>query len=180
MDPVITDRYVKALLSAATNLSHQKLVEQDLTSLKIELHRSGLKSFLENPRYPLVIKLRAIQKIGELFSSSLTKNFLKILLLHSRIGLLEYISERYVELYRESKGIILCKISLAKDPTQKFLDQIEKELKRITGKSVELQIKIDPSLLGGIRLKIKNNVLDGTYRRNIELMKDRLLEGQYT
>lgn len=180
MDPVAIDRYVKALLNAATNLSHQELVEQDLISIKKYLRQSGLKNFLENPRYPVVMKLRTLQKVGEMFSSSLTQNFLRILLLHSRVRLLEYISDRYVELHRESKGIIFCKISLATAPSQKFIAQIENELKRITHKKVELQIKIDPTLLGGVYLKIKNNVLDGTYRKSIELMKERLLDGQYS
>jgi F0F1-type ATP synthase delta subunit len=45
---------------------------------------------------------------------------------------------------------------------------------------VESQIQVDSAVLGGVRLKIKNHVLDGTYRKSLESMKERLLEGQYT
>ncbi|CAK0764938.1 ATP synthase subunit delta [Gammaproteobacteria bacterium] len=180
MDPVAVDRYVRALFNAATSLSHEQLVEQDLVSLKKELRRSGLKNFLENPRYPLRIKMRTIEKIGNMFSSTLSANFLRIILLHSRTGLLEQISDRYIELHREAKGIVTCNLLFATQPSEEFLILVEKELKRITGMNVELQIQTDPEILGGVRLKIKNHVLDGTYRKSLELMKERLLEGQYT
>jgi F-type H+-transporting ATPase subunit delta len=180
MDPIAVDRYVRALFNVAQKASHEYLIEQDLVSLNLEMRRSGLKNFLENPRYPLPIKLRAIEKIGEMFASSFTASFLRLLLLRSRIGLVGQICNRYVELYRESKGITLCDLVFATQPSKEFLDLIEKELQRIAGMQVELRIQVDPAVLGGVRVKIKNHVLDGTYRKSLESMKERLLEGQYT
>jgi F-type H+-transporting ATPase subunit delta len=100
--------------------------------------------------------------------------------MHSRTGFLEQISERYIELHRESKGILACDLVFVSQPSKEFLDLVEKELRRITHMNVELQIHVDPAVLGGVRLKIKNYVLDGTYRKSLEAMKDRLLVGQYT
>jgi F-type H+-transporting ATPase subunit delta len=180
MDPVAVDRYVRALFNAARKVSEERLVEQDLVALKTELRRSGLKNFLENPRYPVPVKLRAIEKIGEMCSSRLAASFLRILLFHSRTGLLAQISDRYVELYRESKGIVACELVFASQPSEGLIHIIEKELRRITRMEVELRVRLDPDVLGGVRLKVKNYVLDGTYRRSLESMKERLLEGQYS
>jgi ATP synthase F1 delta subunit len=115
-----------------------------------------------------------------MFASKLTVSFMRVLLAHSRIGLLEKISERYVELHRESKGIIACDLVFALQPSKEFLGLVEQELRRITHMKVESQIQVDSAVLGGVRLKIKNHVLDGTYRKSLESMKERLLEGQYT
>jgi len=180
MDSVAVDRYVQALYNVAQNVSQEQLIEEDLVSLKSEMRRSGLKNFLENPRYPFPIKLRTLEKIGEMFSSNFTANFLRILLVRHRIGLLEQISDRYIALHRESKGIAVCDLLFARQPSKEFLELVEKELKRITHRDIELQVRIDPMVLGGVRLKFKNYVLDGTYRKRLESMKERLLEGQYT
>jgi len=180
MDPVVVDRYVLALFGAAQKTSQEQLVEQDLLALRTENRRSGLKNFLENPRYPRTIKLRTIESIGTMFVSNLMTSFLRVLLMHSRIGFLEEIAERYTDLYRESKGIVVCDLVFVSQPGQEFLKLVEEELKRITHLDVELRIRVDPAILGGVRLAIKNYVLDGTYRKRLESMKDRLLEGQYT
>lgn len=179
LESIVSERYVHALFNAAKQIQEERFVEQDLIALKIEIHRSGLKSFIENPRYPLQIKLKTIEKISHMFESKLTANFLRILLLHARINLFEQIVDRYLELLRESKKIVLCKILLTEKPSEIFLAKIKKELERITRKNVDLQVYTDPTILGGIRLKIKHYVLDVTYLKYLESMKDRLLEGHY-
>jgi F-type H+-transporting ATPase subunit delta len=180
MDPIAVDRYVQALFNVAKNASQEQVIEEDLVSLKKEIRRSGLKSFLENPRYPFPIKIRTIETIGEMFSSNFTASFLRILLVRHRIGLLEQIVDCYIKLHRETKRIAMCDLLFATQPSQDFLNLVEKELKRITHMDIELQVRVDPAVLGGVRLKYKNYVFDGTYRKRLESMKDRLLEGQYT
>lgn len=180
MDPVAVDRYARALFNAAQKAGQTDLVEADLTALKAEAQRSGLKNFLENPRFPRSVKLNALDRIGSMFASQLTVSFLRVLLVKLRTGLLERIVDRFIELHREAKGIVPCELVFASQPSQEFLDRVEKELERITHLDVELKVLVDPSALGGVRLTIKNRVLDGTYRERLEDMKERLLEGQYT
>lgn len=180
MDPIAVDRYVQALYNVAQKESQEQIIEEDLVSLKAEMRRSGLKSFLENPRYPFPIKIRTIEKIGEMFASNFTARFLRILLVRHRIGLLEQIVDSYIKLHRETKGIAVCDLLFAMQPSKDFIDLIEKELRRITRMDPELQIRVNPGVLGGVRLKFKNYVFDGTYRKRLESMKERLLEGQYT
>lgn len=180
MDPVAVDRYARALFNAAQKAGQAPQVEADLTALKEQVRRSGLKSFLENPRYPRAVKLQTLDRIGAMFESKLTASFLRILLLKSRTGLLERVADRFVELHREFKGVVACDLVFAAPPAKDFLERVEKELERITHLDVELRVQVDPAQLGGVRLKIKNRVLDGTFRERLELMKERLLEGQYT
>ncbi len=180
MDPVAVDRYARALFNAAQKAGEAQRVEADLTALKAEVRRSGLKSFLDNPRFPRTAKLGVIDRIGAMFESKLTTSFLRVLLMKSRTPLLERIADRFVELHREFKGIAACDITLASEPSPDFLVRIEKELERITHLDVELRVQVDPSVLGGVHLRIKNRVLDGTYRERLAEMKARLLEGQYT
>ena len=180
MDPVAVDRYARALFNAAQKAGQAGPVEADLVSLKAEIRRSRLKSFLENPRFPRPVKLNAIDRIGAMLASKLTTSFLRLLLIRSRISLVEKIADRFVDLHRESRGIVACHLVLAAEPRKDFLERIEKELERITHLDVELRVQVDPAALGGVRVTIKNRVLDGTHRERLESMKTRLLEGQYT
>lgn len=180
MDPVAVDRYARALFNAAQKAGETAVVEADMTALSIHSKKTGLKSFLDNPRFPRAVKLKAIEQIGAMFNSKLTAAFLRILLVRSRAPLLERIAARFVELHREFKGIVPCDILLAAEPSKEFLDRIEKELERITHLDVELNVKVDPAALGGVRVTIKNRVLDGTYAERLEDLKERLLAGQYT
>jgi F-type H+-transporting ATPase subunit delta len=75
---------------------------------------------------------------------------------------------------------VACELVFASQPSEGLIHIIEKELRRITRMEVELRVRLDPDVLGGVRLKVKNYVLDGTYRRSLESMKERLLEGQYS
>ncbi len=180
MDPVAVDRYARALFNAAQKAGELEKVEADLTALKAQVRKSGLKSFLDNPRFPRTIKFTVLDQVGAMFASKLTASFLRILLVKSRIAILERAVDRFVELHRESKGIVPCLLVLASEPSKDFLDRIEKELERITHLDVELKVLVDPSALGGVRLTIKNRVLDGTYRERLADLKERLLAGQYT
>lgn len=180
MDPVAADRYARALFNAAQKAGEAEKVEADLTALKAEIRKSGLKSFLDNPRFPRTVKFSVIERVGAMFASRLTASFLRILLVKSRLALLDRVVDRFIELHRESKGIVPCELVFAQEPSKQFLDNVEKELERITHLDVELKVNVDPAILGGVRLTIKNRVLDGTYRERLEDLKDRLLAGQYT
>lgn len=180
MDPVAVDRYARALFNAAQKAGETALVEADLTALSAESRRTGLKSFLDNPRFPRNVKLGVIERVGAMLGSKITASFMRVLLVHSRAPLLERIAARFIELHREFKGIVPCDLVLASEPSKEFLDRIEKELERITHLDVELKVQVDPAALGGVRLTIKNRVLDGTYAERLEDLKERLLAGQYT
>jgi F-type H+-transporting ATPase subunit delta len=180
MDPVAVDRYARALFNASQKAGETAAVEADLKTLQAESRRTGLKSFLDNPRFPRKLKLEVIERVGAMCGSKLTVSFLRVLLIKSRAYLMERIVDRFVELHREFKGIVPCRLVLASEPSKEFLNRIEKELERITHLDVELNVQVDPAALGGVRLTIKNRVLDGTYAERLEDLKERLLAGQYT
>lgn len=180
MDPVAADRYARALFNAAQKAGESEKVEADLTALKAEIRKTGLRSFLDNPRFPRTLKFEVIDRVGAMFASKLTASFLRLLLVRSRVALIDRAVDRFIELHRESKGIVPCELVLASAPSKEFLDNVEKELERITHLDVELKVKVDPTVLGGVRLTIKNRVLDGTYRERLADLKARLLAGQYT
>ena len=79
----------------------------------------------------------------------------------------------YCNQYRGvSEGLIYSTLKL----DQTVIDQIEKKISKIEGSKVELKNVIDPSLIGGVKVVIKDRIYDGSIKHNIEMMKKDLLK----
>jgi len=176
IDPVAVERYSQAIFDAAHKAKVTEKVDQDLLSLSREFQRSGLKAFLENPKYSFESKARVIDKVGNGLSSDLSVKFLHLLLKKNRINLLESIALIFAELEREAKGIVPCEVVLAAEPEKGFLDKIETALKRIPRKKVMLTVQTNPFVIGGITVRIKNRILDATFKTRLSELKDLMLE----
>ena len=79
----------------------------------------------------------------------------------------------YCNQYRGvSEGLIYSTLKLDKT----VIDQIEKTISKIEHSKVELKNVIDPSLIGGVKVVIKDRIYDGSIKHNIEMMKKDLLK----
>jgi F-type H+-transporting ATPase subunit delta len=58
------------------------------------------------------------------------------------------------------------------------LDHVREKLETMTGKKVELTLKIDPDIIGGIIIRIGDQVIDGSVRNKLEKMRARLVAGR--
>lgn len=79
----------------------------------------------------------------------------------------------YCNQYRGvSEGLIYSTLKL----DQTVIDQIEKKISKIENNKVELKNVIDPSLIGGVKIVIKDRIYDGSIKHSIEMMKKDLLK----
>ncbi len=79
----------------------------------------------------------------------------------------------YCNQYRGvSEGLIYSTLKL----DQTVIDQIEKKISKIENNRVELKNVIDPSLIGGVKIVIKDRIYDGSIKHSIEMMKKDLLK----
>ena len=79
----------------------------------------------------------------------------------------------YCNQYRGvSEGLIYSTLKL----DQTVIDQIEKKISKIENNKVELKNVIDPSLIGGVKIVIKDHIYDGSIKHSIEMMKKDLLK----
>jgi F-type H+-transporting ATPase subunit delta len=176
IDPVAVGRYAIALFGAAKSSSSIDAVAADLESLSQARAAEDLIHCLENPRYNMDLKRQVIDALGQKCSSPMTAKFLHVLLRKSRIGLLPGIAAKFRELVKEAGGVVSCEVILAAKPSAAFSKIIEKALKRITHTEVEMAVKVDLAVMGGIALKIKNKILDATFSKRLYDLKYDLLQ----
>lgn len=139
--------------------------------------------FHENPDYPKLLsapnigKAEKLSALDEAFSGrvhSYVLSFLKILCEQGRLRELPACVERYNARYDEDRGIVHIKVTTAVPLTREQKARIHKRMLAYTGKGVEESYRVDPAVLGGIRMEYDGKELDGTVRRRLEGLRKTL------
>lgn len=82
----------------------------------------------------------------------------------------------YEDLYREAAGIALAEVTTAVPLTAAERAALREKLHRLTGKSCELSERLDPTLLGGVRVMVEGKLYDGSVSGKLARFKRRLKE----
>ena len=101
-------------------------------------------------------------------------NFLKIL---TEKGYMRYFSDcvkTYRELYNQDNGILPVTAVTAVPMTDKQVDALTMKLQQITGKRIELVSKLDPNILGGMRLDYDGKRVDDTVAHRMDAVRNML------
>ena len=100
-------------------------------------------------------------------------NFLKIILDKRRTHDLKAIVKKYVQLVNAHNNIVEGKVTTAIRLKNEDKMHLEKKLSTMTGKNIQLKNEVDPSIIGGILVRIGDKVIDGTIQSRLnELQKD--------
>ena len=92
-----------------------------------------------------------------------------------RIRYIDDIVKCYIRLSNEHLGIEEGVIYTPYEISDKQIKDIEKAISQKENKKVTLKVRIDSSLVGGIKVQIKNRVYDGTIKNKVEMLKKELL-----
>jgi len=104
--------------------------------------------------------------IEKVFSKEITPSFLNLLKLladRKRIGLLNSVLERLLELYREQRNIALATVTSATSLDDSQQTEILKTVQSLAGTdNLELNLKVDPKLIGGFVVNVGSKVIDAS------------------
>jgi F-type H+-transporting ATPase subunit delta len=154
-------------------LAHDENISEEILKQLDEV----AEIFRENPKYedllllPSVPKKQRCELLDESFKGSVHEyllNFLKILVENGTIRELSGCVEAYRNRYYEDNGILAVKVVTAMPLTDELNEKLTKKLTAVTGKKIILTTKIDPSVLGGIKLEMGGNLYDGTVSTRLE------------
>ena len=95
-------------------------------------------------------------------------NFLKILCEKGTLRELPGCARAYRVRYNQAHGILEAAATTAVAMTEQQVKSLHEKLEKLTGKTIELDCRIDPGTLGGVRLDFDGRQVDGTVRRRLE------------
>ncbi|MGD8386596.1 MAG: F0F1 ATP synthase subunit delta [Desulfobacteraceae bacterium] len=175
----IAKRYAKALFSLG---QEEGKFEQYGLELKefAELCREQAEfgAVIANPVFAVEERKKILQAVLEKSGFSTTvKNFLTLLLDKDRMGAIASISEYYEKLWDEATNVARAKIVTARPLKEDAQKALKEALEALTSKQIKSEILEDPSLIGGVVVKIGDVVLDGSVKAQLEGLKESLKRG---
>ena len=162
----VAEPYAEALMSLAKDSDLTDQFGEDASGVIESLQGSGeLVGFLASPVYPADRKKAVLKQLFEGKVQGHFLSFLQLLVDRQRVDCLEAVCQRYRELLREQKNIALAEVTSAVELNDDQRNAVVEKVKGMTGATdVELETLVDPSLIGGVVIKIGSQVVDASLR----------------
>jgi F-type H+-transporting ATPase subunit delta len=176
IDRRITKRYAAALFKTAQNAEVIDLVESDLGLVSYTFESSPV--LVEAVSSPLIPARKKKQVLGSIFDGKVhevTLHYLYLLIDNRREQVIAETESEYIALANEARGIVSAEVTSAVELTDGEMTALRKQLSKLTGKKVTLNISIDESILGGLVVRIGDRVLDGSLKGHLGRIKDEFL-----
>lgn len=179
IEAIIAKRYARALLSLATQKDKATI---DLFGTQLQnLQRlcqenDALLRTLSNRYFDLFARERIIEAISmKLGFAPEVKNFIKLLIRKGRIGIFPFVLQEYKTLANERMNrqpmTVISTVALPENELKNLARVFSKRF----DKEMIVNQKVDPKLLGGVRVHIGDKVYDYTLKNQIERLKQRLV-----
>ena len=136
----------------------------------------SFRAFLETPRVSLADKRDVIRSVFDDRYPEAFVRFLLVVLEKHRQSLLPEIEIAAREMVHERTGQVRAAVTMTVDPDPELRAEIETALGRVLGREVTADFRRDPSLVGGMIVRVKDRVMDGSVRRQLQLMRRALIE----
>lgn len=172
----VARRYAQALWLLAVE---QKAVEDAHNSLQnmagLIKNSAELRLVLENPEIPHEKREALLKKIFENKIPALVYQLLRLLHEKDRLNILEEICGQFHQIYLRENKILEADVLSARGLGKDELEKITGKLSRRFGQNVVTSAATDPDLLGGFRVRVKDDVYDYSVKSQLEKFRKQLL-----
>jgi len=165
--------YATAIFTIAEAEGSLDRVSDELFHFAKAVERSHeLRSALTDISIPSERKAAVVEELLGERASELTRHVVEFVVAQGRARELDGIVEGLVELAAEQRSHVLAEVRSAiplDDDTRRKLGEA---LSKATGKSVEVKVVVDPTVVGGIYAKVGDQVIDATVRKRLADLKE--------
>ena len=172
----ISVRYARALFQTAQEQGCEDAVYDGLTRFAHNylLAIAQFNEVLVDPIVAREEKVKLIEMaVGEPMHDCL-KQFIAFVADQKREDKMFLIAMKYMEMYRSKHNILSTQVTTATELSENSYDKIKAFVKQTFDADAEIDIKIDPSLIGGFILDIENTRMDASVAGQLNALKNRL------
>ncbi len=166
-------RYAQALFDLAKDQNQVQAVEADLKSLKAAIFESrDLRILLASPTFTAEDKGRGLSAIAaQAQFSPTTRKFIGLLAANGRAGALPDVILAFERLSAEARGAVSAQVTTALPLTPAQAQGVAQALRQALGKDPEIETRVDPALLGGIKVKVGSRLFDASLKSKLDSLK---------
>jgi F-type H+-transporting ATPase subunit delta len=174
----VSGRYATALFELARDEKSIDAVRADLDRFEAMLADSAdLKRLVRSPVFSAGEQSKALAAVLEKAGiAGVSANFLKVLTANRRLFVVTDVIRAFRALVAKFKGEATADITVAEALSEKNLDALKTALKTVTGKDVALNVKVDPSIIGGLVVKLGSRMVDSSLRTKLNSIKHAMKE----
>ena len=167
-------RYATALFELALETKAVDAVKKDLEQFDALVADSAdLRRLVRSPVFGADEQLKALSAIlAKAGIGGLSANFLRVITTNRRLFAVRDMIRAYRALVARHKGEVTAHVTVAEKLGDAHLDALKSALKSVTsGKDIDLDVKIDPAIIGGLIVKVGSRMVDSSLRTKLNSIK---------
>lgn len=166
-------RYAEAALELGRADGSLDRWERDLRALREALAGPGLRAVVEHPGIAYEAKERVLRRVVA-DAKPEAMSLVLLMIRRGRAGAVERMVERFEEILRRERGISLAEVRSALPLDDTDRSAIGERLRQLTNTKIEMNEVVDESLIGGIAVRIGDELYDASVRSRLERLRIRL------
>jgi F-type H+-transporting ATPase subunit delta len=184
VDPIVSGmagRYATALFELALDGKSVEAVKGDLDSFeRMITDNADLDRLVRSPAFGADEQARALAAVLEAAGiKGLAANFLRFVASNRRLFAVRTMIRDFRKLVANWKGEVSAAVTVAEKLSDRHLDALKDALKQVTGgKAVDLNVKIDPAIIGGLMVKLGSRMVDSSLRTKLNAIKHAMKEAR--
>ena len=174
----IARNYAETLLTLAQKAEDQRGWGKMLADVSTAMGSDvTLRRFLESPKVSAEQKKDVLGKAFADRAPRLFVRFLQALVTNRRQMLIPQITTEYFALLDAAENRVHADVTLAKQPTDEETARLVASLRQALGKDVVPNVRVDPSIIGGVIVKMGDTVMDGSVKRRLGVLRKAMVAG---
>lgn len=169
----VAGRYASALFDLAREERAVDAVSAELDRVARLIEESeDLKRLVRSPVFTAEQQVAAIGAVLDRAGiEGLAARFVRLVAQKRRLFALPDMIRAFRALVAESKGIVRAEVRLAEKPSDAVLDEIRSSLRDVARSEIDLDVRIDPSLIGGLVVKMGSRMVDASLRTKLNSIR---------
>jgi F-type H+-transporting ATPase subunit delta len=173
-------RYATALFELAREANAVDAVKADLERFDALVAESAdLNRLVRSPVFSADEQLHALTAVLDRAGiGGLSAQFLKLVTSNRRLFAVRDMARGYRELVAQQKGEATAEVTVAEELRDEHVTSLKDALKAVSGKDVDLKIKVDPAIIGGLVVKLGSRMVDSSLRTKLNSIKHAMKEAR--
>jgi F-type H+-transporting ATPase subunit delta len=169
----VGSRYAQALFDLASEQKQIAAVEADLKSLKKALAESkDLRVLVGSPAFGADDKAKGLAAIATKGKfNATTKKFLGLLAANGRASVLASVITGFEDLSAKARGAVSAQVTTAIPLSAAQSKGVAAALRQALGKDPEIETRVDPAILGGIKVRVGSRLFDASLKSKLDSLK---------
>ena len=173
-------RYATALFELANETKAIDQVQGDLKAFaSLVASNPDLMRLVRSPVFSADEQAKALDAVLDKASiSGVARNFLRVITANRRLFAVDQIIRGFNAMVASHKGEVTAQVTVAAPLNDVRMNEIRETLKQVTGKDVQVDVNVDPSIIGGLKVKLGSRMVDASLRTKLNSIKFAMKEAR--